>query len=55
MMMITVVTMMRMMMTRVVVAMMMMMITYHQGDIRPKGELRLSVGGRNRGNWRPDQ
>merc|ERR1719234_3116511 len=31
----------------------MMMITYHQGDIRPKGEFRFSVGGRNRGNWRP--
>ena len=28
--------------------MMMMMITYHQGDIRPKGEFRLSVRGRNR-------
>jgi len=59
---VTVVTMMMkvtMMMTMAMIIMavvriMMMMITYHQGDIRPKGEFGLSVGGRNWRDWRSE-
>ena len=35
--------------------MMMMMITYHQGDIRPQGDFRLGVRGRNWRDWRSER
>ena len=42
-------------MTMKMVMTVMMMITYHQGDIRPQGDFRLCVRGRNWRDWRSER